>query len=210
MHNDEASSWSKVWSGVPQGSVLGPTLFLLYVMDIPEVIDSNVAMFADDTKIYRVVRNDKDAEMLQGDINAIKKWAETWMMKFNVSKCKHMRISRNSANPDYFMGNENGPQRLENITVEKDLGILITNNMKTVDQCTEAANKANRALGLIHRSFKYHNQRSFTNLYKAYVRPHLEFAVQAWSPYLKKDKHTLEKVQRRATRLIYGLENITC
>ena len=100
VYNDLASDWTEVWSGVPQGSVLGPTLFLIYVMDIPEEIDSNVAMFADDTKIYRVVQNDKDAERLQGDLDTIIKWSETWMMRFNVSKCKHMKISRNIA--DYY------------------------------------------------------------------------------------------------------------
>ena len=69
IYNDDTSEWTQVMSGVPQGSVLGPTLFILYVMDIPEVIGSNVDMFADDTKIYRVVRNDSDAELLQRDIN---------------------------------------------------------------------------------------------------------------------------------------------
>ena len=209
IYNDEASDWSQVMSGVPQGSVLGPTLFILYVMDIPEVIESSVDMFADDTKIYRAIRNENDAEQLQRDINKIVEWSKTWMMKFNVSKCKHMRISRNNANSDYFMNGETGLQKLETITKEKDLGIYITNNMKVENQCTEAANKANRALGLVNRTFKYHNPRSFTNLYKSYVRPHLEFAIQAWSPYLKKDIQTLEKVQRRATRIIHGMENLT-
>ena len=119
-----------------------------------------------------------------------------------------MRISRNSDNPkpEYFMNDSNGPQRLESINREKDLGVFVSNDMKVETQCTEAANKANRTLGLVTRTFKYHNPRSFTNLYKSYVRPHLEFAVQAWSPHLKKDKRTLEKVQRRATRQIQGME----
>ena len=81
--------------------------------------------------------------------------------------------------------------------------------MEVESQCIEAANKANRALGLVNRTFKYHNPRSFTNLYKSYVRPHLEFAIQAWSPHLKKDIRTLEKVHRRATRSIHGMENLT-
>ena len=209
IYNDEASEWTDVLSGVPQGSVLGPTLFILYVMDIPDVIGSNVDMFADDTKIYRVVRNDSDAELLQRDINNLVDWSNKWMMKFNVSKCKHMRISRNSPDPEYFMTGGNGAQRLDSIEKEKDLGVFVSNNMKVGNQCVEAANKANRALGLVNRTFKYHNPRSFTNLYKSYVRPHLEFAVQAWSPYLKKDIRILEKVQRRATRLIHGLENLS-
>ena len=81
--------------------------------------------------------------------------------------------------------------------------------MKVGNQCIEAANKANRALGIVNRTFKYHNPRSFTNLYKSYVRPHLEFAVQSWAPYLKKDIRILEKVQRRATRLIRGMEGLS-
>ena len=209
MYNDETSDWSEVLSGVPQGSVLGPTLFILYIMDIPEVIQSNVDMFADDTKIYRPIRDDRDSDILQRDINNISEWSKTWMMKFNVNKCNHMRISRGDENTDYFMNGENGPQKLGNINKEKDLGIYVTNNMKVGHQCSEAANKANRALGLVNRTFKYHNTRSFINLYKSYVRPHLEFAIQAWSPHLKKDIQTLEKVQRRATRHIQGMENLT-
>ena len=209
IYNDEVSEWTQVLSGVPQGSVLGPTLFILYVMDIPEVINSSVDMFADDTKLYRAIQKDEDIEILQRDINNLMEWSRIWMMKFNVKKCKHMRISRNSVAPEYYMYDGTEHQRLELIEKEKDLGIYITNNMKVEDQCIDAANKANRALGLINRSFKYHNPRSFTNLYKSYVRPHLEFAVQAWSPHLKKDIQTLEKVQRRATRLIHGMENLT-
>jgi len=210
-YNDETSDWAQVLSGVPQGSVIGPTLFILYVMDIPDDIKSTVDMFADDTKIYRAVRNDEDAEQLQRDINTLVEWSNKWMMKFNVSKCKHMRISKNSDNPkpEYFMIDSNGPQRLDNINREKDLGVFVSDDMKVETQCTEAANKANRALGLVTRTFKYHNPRSFTNLYKSYVRPHLEFAVQAWSPYLKKDKRTLEKVQRRATRQMQGMEGLS-
>ena len=211
IYNDETSDWEQVLSGVPQGSVLGPTLFILYVMDIPDDIKSTVDMFADDTKIYRAVRNDEDAEQLQRDINTLIEWSNKWMMKFNVRKCKHMRISRQSDNPkpEYFMTDPNGPQRLESINKEKDLGVFVSNDMKVETQCTEAAKKANRALGLVTRTFKYHNPRSFTNLYKSYVRPHLEFAVQAWSPHLKKDKRTLEKVQRRATRQIPGMEGLS-
>ena len=120
-----------------------------------------------------------------------------------------MRISRRNENAEYFMNGENGPQKLGNINKEKDLGVYVTNNMKVGDQFSDAANKANRALGLVNRTFKYHNTRSFINLYKSYVRPHLEFAIQAWSPHLKKDIQTLEKVQRRATRLVYGMENLS-
>ena len=77
-----------MWSGVPQGSVLGPVLFLLFINDLDISISSNVLKFADDTKLYRVVDNEQDGHMLQRDLDVLCKWAETWKMSFNVDKCK--------------------------------------------------------------------------------------------------------------------------
>ena len=93
-------------------------------------------------------------------------------------------------------------KELQNTDQEKDLGVFITSDCKPSTQCTKAAQKAMNSLRVIKRTFKYINKDSFTILYKTYIRPHLEFCVQAWNPGLKKDIHVLEKIQRRATKLV--------
>jgi len=93
-------------------------------------------------------------------------------------------------------------------TVEKDLGVYITNDLKSTEQCIQAARKAQSVLGMIKRQFKIIDKEDFGIIYKTYVRPHLEYCIQAWSPKLQKDKMLFEKVQRRATRIVKGLKKL--
>ena len=99
------SSWSDVTSGIPQGSELGPTLFLIYINDLPEVVKSMVKLFADDTKLYSVVNNQQEAEKLQTDLDNICMWSEKWLLNFNIGKCKHMHIGKINENEqrEYYM-----------------------------------------------------------------------------------------------------------
>ena len=90
--NGLASETFAVSSGVPQGSVLGPLLFLVYVNDIPEQVECNISMFADDTKIYTAVKDIADTQRLQADLNSLAKWANDWLLRFNVKKCKYMSV----------------------------------------------------------------------------------------------------------------------
>ena len=87
------SNWSPVTSGVPQGTILGPTLFLLYVNDIPNVVSSSIKLFADDTKIYREINNAEDTLALQSDLDCLENWTRSWQVKFNPQKCEAMRIT---------------------------------------------------------------------------------------------------------------------
>ena len=201
--NGKESPWTDVSSGVPQGSVLGPILFTIYINDIDSDIKSKVSKFADDTKLGYACKSAEDCNIIQQDLDKIVKWSDAWQMSFNVEKCKVMHVGRNNGNHQYIMNN----QVLQAVTEEKDLGVIYTDNMKTSKQCTAARNKANRVLGLINRTLTYKNKTNVTNLYKALVRPHLEYAVQAWAPSLKKDQIRIEGVQRRATKLIPELRN---
>ena len=101
--NKSESSWNKVYSGVPQGSVLGPILFLLYVNDLPNYIKSSCKIFADDTKIYSKVDNNSDAERIQQDLDDLVYWSGTWLLSFNAAKCKVMHIRRNNNRVEYEM-----------------------------------------------------------------------------------------------------------
>ena len=144
---------------------------------------------------------------LQEDLNTLQEWARTWQMKFNVQKCKVMRVGGddNGLNglSEYLMGS----QKLKFCDTERDLGIIMLADLKVGSQCNQACLKANRMLGLIKRSFVTKSPDVLLNLYKTIVRPHLEYCVSAWSPHYQKDKKILEQVQHRFTRMIPDLRS---
>ena len=203
--NQENSNWCKVKSGVPQGSVLGPILFILFVNDLPEVIEALCSIFADDTKVADEVSNIEDAERLQEDLKKLQEWTHTWKLKFNASKCKVMHFGKNNHHFNYTMDG----QPLKKVEEEKDLGAIISFDLKVQSNIKHQIAKANQMLGLIRRTFSYLNKESFLALYKAYVRPHLEYCQQALHPYLAKDIQSLEKVQQRATKLVQSIQHLS-
>ena len=124
-------------------------------------------------------------------------------MDFNVNKCKVLNIGSKNMKSSYTMNNI----QLENVSNEKDLGIIISNDLKPTKQCTEAVKKANKLIGFIGRAFEYKSEKTVLTLYNSLVRPQLEYCIQFWSPYYKKDMEKLERVQRRATKMIPRLRN---
>ena len=201
----EVSNWKSVLSGVPQGSVLGPILFLIYINDLDDSITSNVLKFADDTKLFRKVNTDGDKQHLQNDLDRLVKWSEKWQMLFNFGKCKCLHTGHRNLNVNYKMGDT----VLGTTVKEKDLGVTISADMKVSEQCGIAASKGNQILGLIRRNITYKGRKLIIPLYKAIVRPHLEYCIQAWRPYRKKDIDTLERIQRRATKMIPELRDLS-
>ena len=202
--NGAESKWVRVTSGVPQGSVLGPVLFLIYINDIDCTVDTIIKKFADDTKLYGRVRTEEQALSIQSSLESVTKWGNEWQMLFNLDKCKVLHVGKNNIKHQYSMGGN----PLDNVSEEKDLGITVTESFKSSKQCNIAAAKANRILGIIKKSFSSRDPVMLTKLYKALVRPHLEYCIQAWNPYLQRDIDTLEKVQRRATKMMSGFENL--
>ena len=193
------SDWSCVTSGTPQGTILGPLLFLLYINDITECISSTVKLYADDTKIYREISDPiTDCRILQDDLNNLSEWARKWQLRFNADKCESMRIthSRDRSETNYFL-----EKPLKDVDNFKDLGVTITRDLSWGNHISITVNKANKVLGSIKRSVGTANTNVFSMLYKSLVRPILEYAVPVWCPYLVKDIHALENVQRRASRL---------
>ena len=201
----EVSNWKSVLSGVPQGSVLGPILFLIYINDLDDSITSNVLKFADDTKLFRKVNTDGDQQHLQNDLDRLVKWSEKWQMLFNFGKCKCLHTGHGNLNVNYKMGDT----VLGTTVKEKDLGVTISADMKVSEQCGIAASKGNQILGLIRRNITYKGKKLIIPLYKPIVRPHLEYCIQAWRPYRKKDIDTLERIQRRATKMIPELRDLS-
>lgn len=201
----ELSNWTSVSSGVPQGSVLGPILFLIYVNDLDIGLVSKLNKFADDCKLGKKIIDGADVEALRQDLNKLSDWSNTWQMKFNTDKCSILHIGRNNGEETYELNNST----LKSVNVERDLGVLLDKNMKFDEQCNLAASSANRTLGMIRRSITCKSKKIIVQLYKGLVRPKLEYCIQAWRPHLKKDIEKLEAVQHRATKMIEGLWNLS-
>jgi len=203
----QVSAWISVLSGVPQGSVLGPLLFLLYVNDIPDTIKCNIKMFADDTKLWKKIESEADICDLQADLKHLEEWNKKWLLKFNLDKCTVMHVGH-GLDTQYVMEQDDQSWNLTAVSEEKDLGVLMSNDLKVSKQCAAAARKASNVLRLIKRHFFKLDKSTFLILYKCYVRPHLEYSIQAWSPSLQKDIVCMEQVQRRATKLVEGFRGL--
>ena len=176
------SSIAPVVSGVPQGSVLGPLLFIIYINDLPQYIKhSTVRLFADDCALYRPIYDYNDTALLQQDIHSVKIWSQDWLMNFNASKCYSMSVtlSRNSIVTTYYL---NGIP-LSVVNHCKYLGIIIQSDLNWNKHVEQKASKANSMLPLIQRNLKISSTKTKELAYKALVRPHLENASTVWSPW---------------------------
>ena len=149
----EVSSWKPVLSGVPQGSVLGPILFLVYINDLEEGVTGNILKFADDTKLFRKTKEIGDKQKLQDDIDKLVRWCEKWQMLFNFGKCKCLHTGPGNTGMNYEMGGT----ILSKTAKEKYLGVSMNANMKVAEQCRIAASKGNQVLGMIRRNITYIN-----------------------------------------------------
>ncbi len=205
--NGAKSEWSDVTSGIPQGSVLGPCLFVIFINDLPEVVKSLVQMFADDTKVYTEIHSNEDHAKLQHDIDSLYNWSDKWKLKFNAGKCKVLHLGRNNPSFGYSMKQNDQRVTLGQTELEKDLGVNIDPQLNFSQHIESQVNKANKILGMIRRSYEFLDGETLKKLFIALVRPHLEFSNVAWSPKLLKDKRLIEAVQRRATKMIPALED---
>ena len=183
------STSREVTSGVPQGSVLGPLLFLIFINDLPTELISRLSLFADDSKLFSRIIADKNkvktdnidgGRQLQDDLDRVVEWAKKWKMEFNVDKCKVMHLGLNNPRRSYNMGDTS----LQASEEERDLGVLIDHQLDFGKHIRTIVGRANRVLGMIRVSFACMNKTMFLSLYTALVRPLLEYCVQVWSPYI--------------------------
>jgi hypothetical protein len=194
------SASSTVTLGVPQGSVLGPLLFLIYVNDLPEVISGNTLLFADDMKSWN-----SDPNTLQMDIDSAKQWSLDWHLPLNDQKCVHLSFGGESGNAFVLHGADKHSE-IPKVDIKKDLGIWLSPNFSFSLHHEKAAHKAYITLRMIKRTFPRISVAEFQMLYGVYVRPLLEYANQVVYTGLKKDCNRIERVQRAATKMVTGLQ----
>ena len=188
--------------------MLGPILFIIYINDLPEVVDKDtfIFLFADDTKIWRQVENSSDFEQLQKDLSNMVTWSNTWLLKFHPQKCISMRVG-NQTDPPKFQYNMEG-HPLNYSICEKDLGVHMDNRLNFDQHISNAINKVNRVMAVAKATFDYMDNEVFKQIFKGLVRPHVEYASSVWSPHLVKQKDVIEAVQRRATKWIPGFYDL--
>ena len=213
--NGEKSQEGNVTSGIPQGSVLGPILFVIYINDLPANVKSQVKMFADDTKLFTRVDVPNNHETMQNDLDELVQWSNKWQLKFHPEKCGVLKLGR-ERETEYFMNSKDkdgNPIRvkLKEVQAEKDLGVTIDKVLSFKRHVELATSKANRVIGVIRRSFDYLTPAIFVQLFKGLVRPLLEYGHCVWNPDEKNQKGLcaeVEKVQRRATKMLGHLKNL--
>lgn len=204
--NNSDSPSRPVYSGVPQGSVLGPLLFLIYINDLPSCVSSNIHLFADDCVIFREITSNNDATILQSDLNAISAWCNTWQMELNITKCKAMRVTRRT-NPPPAYHIANTP--LDCVSSYKYLGVHISSDLTWNTHIAYLTSKANKSLGYLRRNFSRAPQSLKLILYKTLIRPKLEYAASVWDPSQHKLIDLVEKIQNNSTRFISSNYNRT-
>jgi hypothetical protein len=202
--NSKYSEWKDTNSGVPQGSVLGPLLFLIFINDIVTDINATVKLFADDTTLYMTVDNPtRTAAILNDDLQKIHLWAEKWLVKFNPDKTETMTISKKQTpinHPKLYMNNT----EIRTVPSHKHLGVFLSKDGSWHDHIKYISNKAWKRLGSL-RSLKFRLDRtSLQKLYFSYVRPILEYADIIWDNCTEYEKYDLEKIQLEAARIVTG------
>lgn len=217
--NREKSSYKRVTSGVPQGSVLGPLLFIIYINDLPDKLLSTTYLFADDTKIYQIYDNDSNNNnhnTIQQDLDTLQQWSDNWLLKLHPQKCKRLIVKKPSQTIDlpprhlYTIDNNTRlTAELTTVQQEKDVGVIFDNHLSFKHHINEIIKKASQMMGLIRRSFSELTPEVFRPIYVSLVRSRLEYAQAVWSPHLKTELLRLERVQRNATKQVNGFKALS-
>ena len=189
-----------VSSGVPQGSVLGPILFLTYINDLPLYVKSNVRLFADDTVMYLAVKSVDDCMQLQQDLHGLEKRESDWKMEFNIAKCNVLRITRRHT-PLIYNYKIHG-HYLDAVDSARYLGVHLSNDLHWNEHVNNITTKANKTMGFLKRNLRHCHPSTKKQAYKTLVQPTVEYCSTVWDPLTAKNIRSVEMVQRRAARWV--------
>ena len=223
--NGAYSKTSPVLSGVPQGSVLGPALFLIFVADVADIVQNFISLYADDSKLFSYLLDSNDHQYtqisLQEDINMLCQWSDRMQMSFNVDKCHRLHMGSNNTEYHYHLPKISDMKKtrsstsytytfhpLKKVTSEKDLGVTVDDKLNFKLHISQKVAKANSMIYLIKNYFKFLDKEMLKLLIKSLIRPHLEYCSAIWSPITKTEIRRIEGVQRRATKLLPELSNL--
>lgn len=186
------------YSGVPQGSHLGPILFNIFINDIPKCLsNSNVYLFADDLKIMRPISSSSDTELLQDDLNRLSSWCQRNNMSLNINKCHHMHFTRSTiaqSSNSYFIND----QKLQNVEKVKDLGVIIDPKLNFDTHILTTVSKCLKLLGFVIRNSKdFKHPETKIKLFETLVRPVIEYCSLVWNPQYEVYSKRIESIQRR-------------
>ena len=181
--NGALSDITDVTSGVPQGSVLGPILFLLYINDINENVQSSIRLFADDSIIYRKINANIDHQILQTDLIQLEKWSDKWQMQFNISKCVHLP-NTNKTKPSSHQYSLFG-HPLYKVASHSYLGVKLYSKLSWAKHITEITSKSSKVLGMVKRTLGPCKPEVKDTAYNMLVRPKLEYASPIFEPTYK-------------------------
>jgi len=197
----EFSTNAPVTSGVPQGSVLGPILFLCYINDMPASVSSKLRLFADDSIIYKAIKSLSDCISLQRDLVSLEQWEKSWGMSFHPQKCNVMRMTR-KRDPIIYSYSLKGHE-LEAVANSKYLGVNLSSDLTWTHHINVIANRANKKLGFVRRNIRTSSIKAKSTAYISLVRPHLEYCSSVWDPHQLNHINQIEATQRRAARYVH-------
>ena len=205
--NDRKSETHHVTSGVPQGSVLGPLLFVTYInLMVDKAGSLEIYLYADDLKIYNEIKSSDDVEDLQNGLDNLFVWTEYSLLRFHPGKCVTMRLMPRQTNTQLFSNIDE--TKLRTVNSEQDLGLLIDNELTFKEHIHLKVKKANALFGMLRRTFVHLDKEMFKQLFVAIVIPHLEYGAAVWNPYKKELIRLIENVQRRASRQVEGISHL--
>ena len=207
--NNNLSNRVPVTSGVPQGSVLGPVLFIYYINDLPDAVKCLLKLFADDSKAYMPILTASQHQILQESINNLVHWSDKWLIKFNSDKCKILHLGSNNPKHNYYIKNNNIHTILKETILERDLGVNIDPNLTFDKHITNIIKSARKMSGLLLRTITYKSPIILIPLYKSMVRTPMEHAGVVWAPYKRKHIDNIEKIQRHFTKYMFGMNKLT-
>lgn len=203
--NEALSDPAPVLSGVPQGSVLGPELFKMYINDLPSELQADCLLYADDVKMWAAVCSTEDADQLQSSLDRLHQWSLDWLLPVNKEKCAVLSIGRGPSPRAYHIGG----YLLRNTYQEKDLGVIVSSDLKTSPDTSKKVAAATRTLHGIRRAFSRLTPDIFKRLFITLIRPILEYGLPAVSPMTKGEEDSIEKVQRRGSKWVSELRGLS-